>query len=296
MRLGMFVEKGPVWEAPDMGGSAPASGDGAGASGTAAASEAATGAETAGNGLPPGGGGSGQATAGSTGQGTSEQVAEQAPSIALLGKDPTPEQRDNFYRQLGRPDDGSGYEFVPPEGMQNNPEMEKWARSAFHEAGLTGDQAKALYKSFNEMTGNAQKAAGEQAVEKVKSDFAAFKESLGKDADSLLQGADRAINNLGLSPDAVKTLRDNLGFAPLAELMVGIGKRLGDHDTGNFAGGQGPAVAADPSNYSPEQARAEIARLQADETFSKQYYDNTNPGNTAAVERMRKLFEAAYKR
>ena len=285
-----------------------AEGGAGGASSTAGAEGGAGGAATGGAsaaGATGGDGGSGQpaqgvgsagagAAAGAGAEGSSAPT-EQAATVALLPKDATDAQRDAFYKTLGRPDNGSGYDFTPPQGQQNDPGMEKWARDAFFKVGLTGDQAKQLYEAWNMQAAAQQAQSVAQADEKVKSDFAAFKQSLGANADQLLAGADKAVEALGLRAENMKALRDAMGFPAVAELMVNIGKRLGG-ETGSFVSGSGTPSAIDPSSMSPEQAKATITQLQSDKDFMAIYRDKQHHGNRAAVAKMEKLFAAGYTR
>lgn len=242
-----------------------------------------------------GAGGAGAGAAAGTGAEGAAAPAEQPASVALLPKDATDAQRDAFYKTLGRPDNGSGYDFSPPQGQQNDPGMEKWARDAFFKAGLTGDQAKQLYEAWNTQATAQQAQSTTQAAEKVKADFAAFKQSLGANADQLLAGADKAVEALGLRAENMKSLRDAMGLPAVAELMVNIGKRLGG-ETGGFVTGSGTPSATDPSSMSPEQAKATITQLQSDRDFMTIYRDKQHPGNRDAVAKMEKLFAAGYPR
>ena len=242
-----------------------------------------------------GGDGAGAGAAGAGAAGAGAAGAEQPASVALLPKDATDAQKDAFYKAIGRPDNSSGYEMTPPRGQQNDPGMEKWARDAFFKAGLTGEQAKQLYEAWNTQAAQQQTQQAAQSDEKVKADFAAFKTSLGANADTLLAGADKAVNALGLSPENMKAVRDAMGFPAVAELMVNIGKRLGG-ETGGFVSGSGTPTATDPSSMSPEQAKATITQFQSDAEFMKIYRDKGHPGNRDAVAKMEKLFAAGYPR
>lgn len=296
MRYGSFWWQRVFFNADGgAGGAAPAAGAEGGAAGAAAGGAPAAGATGGDGGSGQSAQGAGSAGAGAAAGAGTAAPAEQAATVALLPKDATDAQRDAFYKTLGRPDNGSGYDLTPPQGQQNDPGMEKWAREAFFKAGLTVDQAKQLYEAWNTQAAAQQAQSAAQADEKVKSDFAAFKQSLGANADQLLAGADKAVEALGLRAENMKALRDAMGFPAVAELMVNIGKRLGG-ETGSFVTGSGTPSATDPASMSPEQAKATITQLQSDKDFMAIYRDKQHPGNRDAVAKMEKLFAAGYPR
>jgi len=67
-------------------------------------------------------------------------------SIPRLPKDASPEEVEVFYRSIGMPEKPDSYE-LPANGA--DPEMLRWAKTAFHRSRLTTDQAKTLAGEFN---------------------------------------------------------------------------------------------------------------------------------------------------
>jgi hypothetical protein len=92
----------------------------------------------------------------------------------------TPEQREEYYRSLGKPEKPTEYELPVSEGMERSPELTNWAQKAFHTANLNKDQAKAIstaWDSFIQEFGKANQAAvikaKTEAETKVKAELGA---------------------------------------------------------------------------------------------------------------------------
>ena len=81
--------------------------------------------------------------------------AEPGP-LVMPGKDATPEQWGEFYKQVGRPDAPEGYELPVPEG--DDGAFAKQASGWMHEAGLSKDQAAKLAVKWNELAATQQAA------------------------------------------------------------------------------------------------------------------------------------------
>lgn len=211
--------------------------------------------------------------------------------VAIPGDNSTPEQQAAFFTSLGRPADAAGYDFTPAEGGTNDAAMEQWARDAFFSAGLSGKQAGELYKAWNtHMTAQAQGYATSSAEA-----VAQVRQTWGADADSLIASGKQAARALGLDAQSLDAIERTAGTAPMMNLLAQIGKRMGG-ETGKFVGGSGGGSPADPANMTPQQAQAAIAELQGNKEFMDAYRQAGNPLQKAHMQRMEKLFAAAYPR
>lgn len=61
----------------------------------------------------------------------------------------TEAEKEAYFKAIGRPDKPEDYEFNPPQGGELDPGTVKWARSVFHKAGLTKEQAAMIGDEWN---------------------------------------------------------------------------------------------------------------------------------------------------
>lgn len=185
---------------------------------------------------------------------TTEPAADEAPAVKLPGKDATPEQWAEFYKQIGAPDKAEAYELPLPEG--DSGEFAKTASEWFREAGLLPQQAKALAIRWNEFTLAQQKAyevseqARIQALDaKNKEEDASLRTEWGQKHDGNLELARRAARQFfpkDKVSDVVTALEDKLGYAETIKLLHSIGKGLAEHDApglGQQTGGGRKSIA-----------------------------------------------------
>lgn len=185
---------------------------------------------------------------------TTEPAADEAPAVKLPGKDATPEQWAEFYKQIGAPDKAEAYELPLPEG--DSGEFAKTASEWFKEAGLLPQQAKALAIRWNEFTLAQQKAyevseqARIQALDaKNKEEDASLRTEWGQKHDGNLELARRAARQFfpkDKVSDVVTALEDKLGYAETIKLLHSIGKGLAEHDApglGQQTGGGRKSIA-----------------------------------------------------
>jgi len=193
------------------------------------------------------------------------------------------ESWDNFYNQMGRPDTPEGYEF----GEDPDNELEFY-RNATHQLGLTQDQA----QNMLELYASVQEEQNE-ANEKSTADFAVnsqieLKREWGVDYDGNLDQAQRAFGQF--STPEFNAFMDETGLGNHPELVKAfakIGAMLGE-DRLIVGTGLGQ------SRVTPHDAKDQIQSLYSDRDFSKSYRDNKDPGHKTAMDKMDKLFKAAY--
>ena len=132
-----------------------------------------------------------------------------------------------------------------------------------------------------------------EANDKATADFAVnsqieLKREWGADYDGRLDQAQRAFGQFA-SPE-FSALMDETGLGNHPELVKAfakIGAMLGE-DKLIVGTGLGQ------SKVTPHDAKDQIQSLYADSEFSKAYRDNKEPGHKAAMDKMDKLFKAAY--
>jgi hypothetical protein len=179
-------------------------------------------------------------------------------SIPKLAADAKPEDREAYFKALGRPDKADGYEF---DGDNLDEKATAYWKNAFFEAGVPKDQGKALSSKYNAFIKGlvdgykAQAEADEkQATEKLKTE-------LGDQFEPTKELAARLWNkHFSKDPEAIKFLttptREGmlLGNNPyLIRLLAKLGKVTGEDTSprGSPGAGSKPNIRDNPEAMFP---------------------------------------------
>lgn len=209
---------------------------------------------------------------------------------ALVGKrveEMTADQLAAVHSRHGRPETPDGYQLSRPEdmpkGMNYSEDLERAARSWFHEAGLSQVQAEELFAKWNGYAAekfngfaHARQAATEDGVK-------ALRAELGPAFDRKVKLAGRAVRQFG-GKELQKFLDDTgLGNDPkLVRAFISIAEKVGE-DTVIGDGGDSFAMTAD-------EARKGIARIMAEPA----YFNANHPEHDAKVAEAQRLFQLAH--
>lgn len=207
--------------------------------------------------------------------------------IGMPDKDATPEQMSEFYGKLGRPDAPDGYEFKFGEDVKVDDGLMQFARTAFHEAGLTPAQAQAVADKWNEYSAQGSSTLQDQIAEQNTQELTALTEKWGADLEKNKAAGQLAVKALGADEALLSKVENQIGSAALVELMALIGRKS---DEGTLTGGGGGGDPALPENMSKEQAQARIDELRGDEAFDKKYNDANHPEHKDAVAMLTRLY------
>ena len=193
------------------------------------------------------------------------------------------ESWDNFYNQLGRPEQSNGYDF----GEDDEGVLDDFKTFA-HQNNFTQDQADNLLGLFADIQEeDAQNE--EQAIEDLKVQTTiGLQRDWGKNYDGNLDYARRAYAQFG-TPELTDVL-DNSGFGNHPEVIKAFSK------VGQLLGEEALAVGTGlgRNQMSPQSAQEEIQALYRDKDFSKAYRDNKDPSHKTAMSKMDRLFKSAY--
>jgi len=210
-----------------------------------------------------------------------------ADKIVLPGPDATPDEMNEFYNRLGRPEQ---YEFDKvdvPEGFEHSEPMDTAMKQLMHEAGLTNAQANKLYSGYLQYLGNEYTEAVGQN-DQMRSEWQAqLQKDLGKAFDESVDLSQRAAKELG--GDELLQWFDETGQGDnpmFVKLFAKIGKMMSE------AGAEPGEVKS--FELTPDAAQQEIARLQRDPNFMNQYTDKEAQGHAEAIKKMEYLFGYAY--
>jgi hypothetical protein len=200
--------------------------------------------------------------------------------VILPKEDAPPEEWDQFYAALGRPETPEAYD-IKPEGLPDDfpylPELETAYRKLAHEAGLTPAAAKKIYDGYNKfMLENYQQ--GQQVLKSQVEEMEAGlqKEWGGKYGDNLAL-ARKAMGRVAPpgSPE-LAALDKAIGESPvLVKFFYNLGKSMSE---GEFIAGGGTQTTA------LETRRQELMRNPA-------YLDGKHPEHKTIVEEVIKIYQ-----
>lgn len=206
--------------------------------------------------------------------------------IVLPGKDAAPEAWDAVYAKLGRPEKPDGYELKKPEGLDGyDDEMALEFRALAHKNGLTAKQAAALHdwrveamQKLVQDAGQQRQRAEEQAVQEMD---AAMEKEWGSAAPERMEYAKRAAAALGVDQatlDGLGRVAKNFGALKVLSMLGELTKE-GDL--------KGEATKV-------EDAKAAIARLEADPNKMAALMDGNHPAHDEVQREKNALYARAY--
>lgn len=173
---------------------------------------------------------------------TSAQETPDPAAVALPGPDATPDQWKTFYKALGAPESGDGYQLPVPEG--GDAAFAKEAATMMAEAGLLPRQAEALAKWWNDKAAALTAAQSDQAAQaeaaKLReqhaantADEATLRQEWGAQHDANMEAAKRAVRQFitpmapaGKTSALVAAIEGVVGYGATMRMMHAIGKGL----------------------------------------------------------------------
>jgi len=210
---------------------------------------------------------------------------QSVPGVTRL---PNPEDKasmDQFYNSLGRPESADKYNLKFAEGMVVDEAAVSNFKQIAHSIGLTNEQANKLaefeaarYKAYEENIINSRS----EAENLLKSEW-------GNDYTARLQGAKEVINQYKSKyPEAIEELvqgpaGNNPAFLSMLSELYGAMK-----ESGSLV----PTEQSVSYGMTPAEAKAQIQEVMNNRSHA--YHRDGDPGHAAAVEKMAKLFAAAY--
>ena len=206
-----------------------------------------------------------------------------AEQIIKLPKGDDPKAWNEVYTRLGRPEKADGYNLPVPEGQDGA--FAKTAAEWFHDAGVTQAGATRLATKWNEFQAAQQKQQTDQLAARDLEQVNALKSEWGANYERLAGQVDKAAETFGMTPEQLAALKQVMGPKEAMQFMQNIGSKLGVED-GQFHDGQTPTGF---NNMSPEQAQAEITRLQRDKLFAQEFNSHDPRVKSEARQKMARL-------
>jgi hypothetical protein len=208
-----------------------------------------------------------------------------ADKVVIPGEHSTPEERQEFFNRLGRPETPEGYEFpaLPPEripkGMQVNPEFEKaFANKAF-ELGMTKEQANKLRDWHNDVVASSFKDADVEiekehgsAVESLKKEWGSAYQANVDLANKVVQAFDKELKLVDLG------LGNNV---ELVKVFAKIGKSMSEDK-----------LIVGEADKTPGNAQTEINSIMGDS--KSPYWNNDHPQHKDYVAKVQEFFRQKH--
>lgn len=209
---------------------------------------------------------------------------ESVPGVARLPEEGNEEAINQFLTKLGRPENAADYKLEIPEDIPIDDGALNSFKELAHKVGLTSTQAKKLME-FEVGRAKAHTEASEEARIAAET---ALKEVWGNDYNTRLESAKIASNVFKEKyPDAMNELVNGpAGNNPaLLAILSEVGKSM--NEAGVVSG-----AAKLQFGVTAEEARERIEEVRMNRAHP--YHNPTDPNHQAAVEKMHKLYNAAY--
>lgn len=201
--------------------------------------------------------------------------------LEIPGADADPSAWDTVFAKLGRPDSPDGYEIA---AQNADPELMGWFKQTAHKLGLSGKQAAELFQGYNGLSGQLQEKMQAQMAQESQKAIDSLKQEWGQAFDKQIDMGRRAVAALGLDEGKLADYESKLGTAEMLKLFATLGSKMGE-DT--FEGGE---RSGSSFGMTPAAARQQLADLKMDKNFMSEYLN----GNPDAVNKMKRLMEAAH--
>jgi hypothetical protein len=206
-------------------------------------------------------------------------------TIEMPKSDADQAAKDEFFNKLGRPESSDKYDFGElPENADSN--FVDWARSAFHQNGLTDAQAKAVVAGYNEFAEKQYEQMAEEATQALDGEKEALKKEWGAAYDDNIARGKEAAREFGLEAATLDAMEKSLGYSGVMKFMADIGSRIGE---GGLVG-EGDTTFG--GSLTPAQAQARMDELRSDKTWMADYLS----GSKSHVEKWDGLMKASMGR
>lgn len=211
-------------------------------------------------------------------------VGVPASQLLRLPKDATDEAGWNaVWSRLGKPADAKEYDFTPikrADGSALAEDMQAFLREQAFKLNLPKDKALEFASEFTKRQDGAQTSESVERAAKLVTEKTELAKNWGPNFEANKFVAQRAAQALGVDPETVAALENQLGYAKIMEMFRTIGSKIGEDKfiTSTTPGGGGGVMTK-------EQAVARKADLMKDAVWRDKYLK----GDTAAAREMTAL-------
>lgn len=204
-------------------------------------------------------------------------------SFGIPQENATPEEKEKFYIELGKPETPAGYEFGEVKPELYNEEFQGKIKELMHKANVSVESAKVLEGGYNELIGELAKGQG-ATKEQQDAQFVELTTKIyGDKKDEVFKQA-RALIEANTRPEVKPFLEtlSNEALVVMADTLNTIaGKYIKADQLPTGGGAVGPQSA--------DEKRVEGRKLMASEA----YKDAFHADHEATVQKVRELYNTA---
>lgn len=194
-------------------------------------------------------------------------------SIVIPEADASEDDRNSFYKKLGRPDTVGDYGYKMVDGGDKG--QHEWYTGTAHKIGLSDAQTTALGEAWDNR--NAELAKNNTVS--MEKELQSIKVQYGAEYDSKIAAGKAVVKSLGLSDDVLGKIEQETGTAAFVDLFVRLGEKVGE---GTFA--DKDAMGGANITLSKAQATEQFNSFNNDEEKLKLY--RADDPKTVAYRRM----------
>ncbi len=200
----------------------------------------------------------------------------------------TPDEWQEVYNRLGRPEDAQGYELqiletLPPPVQEMMNRNLDWFRSTAYDLGLNADQATKLYDAYSNFLQDELRISSDQIEDEMRTTEDEIRREYGQEYETKMTLANRAIDEIG-GESLINLFEQNgMGRHPLVvKAFIKMGEMMAEEaglDKGD--GGEGPDYTS---------IEDEISSIKADPA----YLDGNDPRHNGLVRKMQQLMNRLH--
>lgn len=213
-----------------------------------------------------------------------------AHTVKVPGQNASDEERTEFLRSIGVPEDKTEYQF-PTENLpavEIEDKEQQQIRDIAHDVGLTKEQAAILYRRYADLKANTEQELQQSSEQARKQAEQQLRRDTGQAYDETLQFAQETIQTF--FPEEFKQFLDDSGLGNDSRLIKGLAevrKRISSDEI--IGGGRNQSM-----KLSPAEAEQELGQFMADPENRKALVDKNHPGHKAATEKRSELYRAQF--
>lgn len=210
------------------------------------------------------------------------------PTLKIPTKDATPQELNDFWTKLGRPESADKYvlpEVKLPEGIQKDANLEAGFKSWCHKHNVLPNQAAGLYQDYQGYVATQIEASRKANVEAIQTAETALRNDWGAAYGQKVELAKKvvALGGPELAAELEKAGVFNGNNPVVLKFFATLGEKFGEEALVG-AGGGGPAMT-------PEAANKEYNKVLMDPTHP--YNNQFHPEHKEAMQYMQDLFAMA---
>lgn len=209
-----------------------------------------------------------------------------AKGLLIPGKDASNDEKNAFYKELGRPDTADSYQIALPQdlhkSLQSDAASQKVFKDQCHKVGLNSGQVQDLHTWYITELSNVLKQQDDADTKTLQDAETALRGKWGTTYDAKLALGVRVLQKF--TGDKAQALMDKgiMNDPTVIEMLSNIGDKLSEDTLG--PGGKGQF-----GGLTPAAAQAKIDQIRGDKNHA--YHDSNNPLHKEAVQEMTSLYQ-----